>query len=216
MTSWDCSSDYRVPPIWNHEPTSPTDKHLGNPNIGKVVVDTTGLNLTTDQLKKLNDYWIRWIRIASSASSSELAGRLTMGYSDMDYRDKSFQAHDADLAVWMHYVVEAIDRAQDRPRWLDELRQNWHDQATGGFGFGIMPELDKHFADDARKATILPLFRQALAEMDRHGDMMRVDELNSLKPSGPNAVFAEDLPMERFRKVGRRAIDLLEGRPPES
>ncbi len=22
MTSWDCSSDYRVPPIWNHEPNS--------------------------------------------------------------------------------------------------------------------------------------------------------------------------------------------------
>jgi len=28
---------------------------LGNPNIDKVVVDTTGLNLTADQLKKLND-----------------------------------------------------------------------------------------------------------------------------------------------------------------
>jgi hypothetical protein len=114
----------------------------------------------------------------------------------------------------MHRVVEAIDRMQDRPQWLDELRDNWHMQATGGFGVGIMPELDKHVTDD-RKDTILVLFRQALSEMERHGDMMTVDEQNSLKPSGPNAVFSEDLPMELFRKVGRRAVDLLEGRNPE-
>ncbi len=137
-----------------------------------------------------------------------------MGYSDMDYAGKSFEAHDVDLAVWMNYVVRAIDRMEDRPRWLAESREDWNSQATGGFGFGIMPGLDKHVTDD-RKDTMLSLFRQALAEMERHGDMMTVDELNSLKPKGPNAVFAGDLPMETFRKVGRRATDLLEGRDPE-
>lgn len=137
-----------------------------------------------------------------------------MGYSDLDYQGKSFQAHDAELAVWMHYVVEAIDRMQDHPAWLDELREDWQVQATGGFGFGIIPGLDKHVADD-RKDAMLALLRQAIAEMDRHGDVMTADELNSLKPSGPDAVFTEDLPMERFRKVGRRAVDLLEGRNPE-
>jgi hypothetical protein len=41
---------------WDSSKTSLTDKRLGNPNIDKVIVDTTGLNLTADQLKKLDDF----------------------------------------------------------------------------------------------------------------------------------------------------------------
>lgn len=137
-----------------------------------------------------------------------------MGYSDMDYRGRRFQAHDVDLAVWMHYVVEAIDRMQERPAWLDELREDWHMQATGGFGFGIVPWLDKHVTDD-RWDVMLDLFRQALAEMERHGEVMTVDELDMMQAGGPDAVFTEDLPMEHFRRVGRLAVALLEGREPE-
>ncbi len=134
-----------------------------------------------------------------------------VGYSDVNFRGAGFQAHDVELAVWMHYVVAAIDRSGDRPGWLDDLRANWSDQATGGFGFGIVPGLDD-FVTEGRRALMSAFFRQALAEMERHGDTLTVGELDSLKAGGPDAVFSEDLPMERFRNVARLAIDLLEGR----
>ena len=137
-----------------------------------------------------------------------------MSYSDVEYCGLGFQGHDVDLAVWMHYVVQAIDLVQDRPKWLDELRQDWRDQASGGFGFGIVPGLDRHLTAD-RKDLMLTLFRRAVAMMEQHGETMTVEELNSLKPKGPNAVFAEDLPMKHFQEVGRKAVDLLEGRNPE-
>ena len=131
---------------------------------------------------------------------------------DIHYRGAGFYAHDVDLAVWMHHVVAAIDLEADHPTWLDDLREDWHTQATQGFGFGIMPQLDKVVTDD-RKPLLLQLFRHARDAMNQHPDIMTPDELNTLQASGPNAVFVGDLPMELFRRVGRGAVALLEGTP---
>ncbi len=133
-----------------------------------------------------------------------------MGYSDMEFRGRRFDAHDVHLAVWMQYVVAAMDALPDRAAWLETLREDWSQQATQGFGFGIVPALDRHVTDDERKAILRPLFRAALEAMDRHTDTMTAGELNARQASGPDAVFTADLPMESFRRVARLALELFE------
>lgn len=137
-----------------------------------------------------------------------------MGSSDAKYRGVVFSANDVDFAVFMSQVVEAIDRLSDRPAWLDELREDWQAQATGGFGFGIVPNLDKYATDEGRKAAMISLFRRTLDALEGYGEMVTADQLDSLHAGGPDAVFTRDLPAERFKQVGRRFIGLLEGRTP--
>lgn len=138
-----------------------------------------------------------------------------MGYSDADYRGLSFTANDVFLAVVLSHVVAAIDRLADRPAWLDELREDWQMQATGGFGFGIVPNLDKFVTEEGRRATMIALFRRALDDIEGYGEVITAEQLDELQAAGPNAVFAGDLPTEHFMQVGRRFIDLLEGRIPK-
>jgi len=47
-------------------------------------------------------------------------------------------------------TVRQIDALPEVPAWLREVREEWHLQATAGFGFGVMPGLDDVATDEER------------------------------------------------------------------
>jgi len=98
------------------------------------------------------------------------------------------------------------------PDWLAEMRDEWHLQATAGFGFGVMPALDRYATDEVRRNIILDLSRRALEELERWGDPLPHEKLNALHTGGEGATFTQDPPADIFLRTARYFIKLLEGK----
>jgi hypothetical protein len=133
-----------------------------------------------------------------------------MGSTFVRFGDRGFEASDAQLEIWLLLLVAEIDRLPSPPPWLAEARQEWHLQATAGFGFGVMPGLDLVVTDTARREAVLDLSNKALARLRGHGEVMTKDQLNALTQESGGG-FTEDLKTEVFTRVGEYWVKLLEG-----
>jgi hypothetical protein len=122
-----------------------------------------------------------------------------------------FEASDAALAVWLELLVREIDEPVDPP-WLQEVKAEWHEQATAGFSFGVMPQLERFVTDDDRRRRLIALSEAALKVLDGWGDTAGADRLNEMKTGGEDSFFTEDVPTETFRRVGRYFLRLLQGK----
>ncbi len=134
-----------------------------------------------------------------------------MGSTFIEYRGRGFEAGDATLEVWLSLLVREIDRLDDLPQWLRETRDEWELQATAGFGFGVMPGLDRYLTDDARRDAVLALSRTALERLESFGETIPCEALNSLGVGGEGAAFTRDVETEVFLRPARYFVKLLEG-----
>ena len=134
-----------------------------------------------------------------------------VGASDVDFRGRSFVATDAAMGVWLHVLVEEIDRGEPPAPWLREARDHWHLHAHEGFNFGVMAELDRFVTDDARRAVVLSLSRSALDRLVGLGDPIPLDVLNAMGTGGSRENFGGEFPAEAFRKTGRCFVRILDG-----
>src|SRR5262245_36694404 len=129
----------------------------------------------------------------------------------VDFGGKGFEAHDAVLEVWLALLVRQIDELGEAAGWLREARSEWHLQASAGFGFGVMPQLDRFLSDRQRRLAVLTLCRRAIAELEDYGEVIPRDVLNALQTGGAEATFTRDAPALIFLRTGRYFIKLLNG-----
>ena len=115
------------------------------------------------------------------------------------------------MEVWLALLIREIDQLPDRPDWLQEARDDWHEQATGGFGFGIVMNLDRFVSDETRRSLLASLVERALGWLARHSDSFTRDELNAMGVGGQRNSFTRDVPTEVFARVGRYFQRLLDG-----
>lgn len=136
-----------------------------------------------------------------------------MGSSYVEYHGIGFEANDAALEVWLQLLVREIDALGDVAPWLREMREAWHLHSTAGFGFGVVPNLDRFVTDDARRAVVLSLCDWALRRLDALGDTFGRDALNAMGVGGEGAHFTRDIPTAFFNDIGRQFVGLLRGEP---
>jgi len=134
-----------------------------------------------------------------------------MGSTFVDFRGKGFEAADAALEVWLALLVRQIDELGEAPGWLREAREEWHLQASSGFGFGVIPDLERFITDDQRRDTVLALCRGAIAELEGCGEVIPRDELNALQTGGAGSTFTSDASALPFLRTGRYFVKLLDG-----
>jgi hypothetical protein len=134
------------------------------------------------------------------------------------FRDRGFEASDSTLEVLLALLVKEIDHLRDVPDWLRETRDEWYLQSTAGFGFGVIPGLDRFVTSDDRRQTILRIAASALEKLKAYGPVIPAETLNSLGTGGEGATFTQSAPATEFIRTARYFIKLLEGtlRPGES
>ena len=133
-----------------------------------------------------------------------------MGSTTVTFDGRSFEASDGQLEIWLELLVSEIDRRAASPLWLRQVRDDWHLQATAGFGMGVIPDLDRHVTDEERRATLIALCEAGLARLEALGDTLSRDQLNALGTGGEGSAFTTDLPTELFRRVGLYFLHLLQ------
>lgn len=134
-----------------------------------------------------------------------------MGSTTVDFRGAEFEASDGTLQVWLHFLVVEIDKEAQASPWLREVRQDWELQSTAGFGFGVLPSLDRFVVTEAQRQTLLRLSENALHALEQQGKVYREEELNALNLGGEGSSYMADVPTEAFLRVGRYFIKLLQG-----
>lgn len=139
-----------------------------------------------------------------------------MGSSTVHYRDRKFEANDTALEVWLQLLIREIDRLDAPEPWLREVREEWDLQSTAGFGFGVVPDLDRFATGEGRRASLLSLCEAARRRLDGLGETVSPREVRALEVEGPGAEFTKVLPTAFFRDVGQQFIDLLRGYPEAS
>lgn len=135
-----------------------------------------------------------------------------MSTSSVQFRGSSFVANDATLEVWLALVADEIDGMPDPPDWLADLRDDWDIQATSGFGFGVVPELDRWAADEARREVLVEVCERAYARLEQAGDPVPAGFLNGLRDWDGGRCFAQDVDADKLRRPARYFIKLLQGR----
>ena len=134
-----------------------------------------------------------------------------MGSTTVDFRGAAYEASDGTLEVWLHFLVVEIDQLPQLGPWLQEARDEWQLQATAGFGFGVVPDLDRFVATEAQRGTVLHLSGRALAALERQGPVVSKAALNALALGGEGSCYTADVPTEAFLRVGRYFVKLLQG-----
>jgi hypothetical protein len=134
-----------------------------------------------------------------------------MGSTYVDFRGQGFEASDATLEVWLLLLVDEIDRLENPPHWLKEIREEWYTQGTAGFGFGVMPGLDQFVTGPECLETIIDLSGKALHRLRTFGTTIPADQLNAIMRGGKGTVFTESVQSAVFEKVGDYFIKLLRG-----
>ncbi len=134
-----------------------------------------------------------------------------MGSTTVDFRGAEFEASDGTLQVWLHFLVVEIDKEAQASPWLREVRQDWELQSTAGFGFGVLPDLDRFVVTEEQRQTLLRLSESALHALEQKGEVFSVESLNALNLGGEGSFYTRDVPAELFLRVGRYFIKLLQG-----
>ena len=135
-----------------------------------------------------------------------------MGSTFVDFKGHGFEADDSTLEVWLALLVDEINRTQDAPQWLRDLREEWEIRATAKFGFGVMPGLDDVVTDDSRRLAILALATRALERLKGLGDPIPQGTLNAIRDWGEGSNYLGDVAAVNFVRPAEYFIKLLEGR----
>lgn len=132
-----------------------------------------------------------------------------MGWSTVRYGNKSFEAADVAMEVWLRLLVIEAEALAEAPQWLAATRDDWNILATEEFGFGVIPDLDGLLTSKERRDLVLSLAERALARLESFGDPVPAARLNALRSGRPDSRFTSDVPAEVFLSVARSFIDLI-------
>jgi len=132
-----------------------------------------------------------------------------MGSTTVSFHGAEFVANDTYIELWMLEVVRHIDKEKVIEEWLKDLRNEWHLQATSGFGFGVCPQLDNFLTTDMRNKKLLDLFRRSLDSLFSGSGTISAEELAQPGAGGPDAVYARSLPIQMVIEVGESFVRLL-------
>ncbi len=134
-----------------------------------------------------------------------------MGSTFVGFRGSGYEASDGTLEVWLHLLVSEIDTRERIDAWLREVREEWELQSTAGFGFGVMPGLDRFVTNEDQRELLLSLSERALHALQQKGEVISKGELNLMHLGGQGSSYLDDVPTEAFMRVGRYFIKLLRG-----
>lgn len=135
-----------------------------------------------------------------------------MGIGTVRFRDAEFEANDTLLEIRLLEVVRRIEAESGQEAWLREMCDDWRLQATSGFGFGVVPNLDEHLTTDVRQAVVADLFRRAMTSLAERGPAITVEELQRSGIGGEEAIYTRDVPASAVLDVARSFLSLLESR----
>lgn len=130
-----------------------------------------------------------------------------MSSTTIHYRNAEFVANDLPIEVWLLEVVKQIDVGV--APWLDKLREEWHLQATSGFGFGPSPGLDEFVTSDDQRRVLASVFLRAIEALSTRSDPFTPDELIHWGVGGAEATYSIELPTQMVMDVGRQFHALL-------
>lgn len=136
-----------------------------------------------------------------------------MGSTTIRYRDSEFVANDLPIEVWLLEVVNNIESGVDP--WLDSIKEEWHLQATSGFGFGPSPALDEFATSDDRRRVLAAYFLQTIEALSRRSEPYTSDELSHLKVGGGEAIYSTELSTQMVIDVGRQFLSLISDAEPD-
>ena len=141
-----------------------------------------------------------------------------MGWTVINFRGNEFTADDAQMEVWLHFLVKQIDLLSNPEPWLREAREDWYKETIKGPSSGVAPDLDYFITTQGRRDQLLELCTEALRKIESFGEYLSQDVLNAMKIGGEGSYFVDSLPTERFLRSGRFFIKLLDGslKPDES
>ena len=129
-----------------------------------------------------------------------------MSSTTIRYRNSEFVANDLPIEVWLLEVVNQIDA--EAP-WLISLKEEWHLQATSGFGFGPAPALDEFATSNDRRRVLEALFSKAIESLSRRTGPFTPDELNDMGVGGDEVIYSGELPTQMVIDVGRQFLSLI-------
>lgn len=76
------------------------------------------------------------------------------------YGGRGFWSYDGYLEPLLALLADEIGPSPGQA-WLDELREHWRSQASGGFSAWIHLKLDEYVTDEERRATVITLIEGA-------------------------------------------------------
>ncbi len=134
-----------------------------------------------------------------------------MGSTYVTFRGHGFEANDSALEIWLALLAREIDELTAVPDWLRAVRDEWHLQSTAGFGFGVMPGLDRFIDSEDKRQTLIDIGVRTLSKLEARGPVISREELNRLGTGGEGAVFTQDVPVSDLVRPARYFIKLLQG-----
>lgn len=134
-----------------------------------------------------------------------------MGSTTISFRGQKYEASDGTIEVWLHFLVVEIDKEPQVSPWLQEVRDEWQLQSTAGFGFGVIPDLDRFVTTEEQRETVRRLSECALEALEQQGLVMSKTALNALALGGEGSFYTANVPTEAFLRVGRHFVKLLQG-----
>lgn len=134
-----------------------------------------------------------------------------MGYTFIEFKEQGFDAKDFTLEVWLALLVDEIDCLPELPAWLRETRDDWEVQATGHFGYGVMPDLDLHLREDTQRMVILKCSSAALKRLTSLGDPISKEAMNGIRDWGEGYQYTRDVPAHLYLQTAENFIRLLTG-----
>ena len=85
-----------------------------------------------------------------------------MGSSFVKLKGRGFWSRDGNLEDWLRAQVEILDSSPGLAPWLQDLREHWRVQATGGFNGSIDTRLNETIGtDESRQAALLQIAETA-------------------------------------------------------
>ena len=133
-----------------------------------------------------------------------------MGISEVEFRGREISASDSVLEVLLKLMVDEFDKLDPRPEWLQVMRDDWYLQATEEFGFGIVPDLERHVSEAGRCLLVCDVSKRALSRIKGFGDPILASTLNSLGAGKATSPFERDVAARVFVEPAEDLIDLLE------
>jgi len=125
------------------------------------------------------------------------------------FRDRKFSAYDLAIELWLLEVVNQIDNGEVIDPWRKELRDEWHLQATAGFGFGPTPDLDHFVTTNVKRDRVRELFVKALDSLAKRSDHYSAEELQRSGAGGPYSNYSGAFATQWVIEVGQQCLSLL-------
>ncbi|GAA1437755.1 hypothetical protein GCM10009616_40070 [Microlunatus lacustris] len=134
-----------------------------------------------------------------------------MGTSFVEFRGRGFWTSDSKLEIWLHLLTLAVSRRDERPPWLDEAREHWHEQATVGFTGCVSAALDHWIGDQADRLLTVAELAEDVQHVLRGTGIIRRDDLEAAGIGGPGSTWAADVDAEVVLPVAEAFSALLRG-----